>query len=1078
MSLHKQREEQASLRKRYKTLISAVALVGVTVLFFHLFNLTRPEALREYLDRVLTQHLNSGYSLESIQLHWNGCLELRGLVIDSPGNARHHSALEIDRVELDLSLTALLGDMAFSSIRVENPRVYLELDDSNTFTLLRVLKETPPREGEQRFPAITIKDLEVHFSPETVLADTEPVRLDLFDLKLLGDRRFRFRGSAFHPLVEELEICGTGDRSDVTGRLELSNIEVADEIRSSLTPKLLEVWEQYQLTGNASATIDFELSGGQIVGWSSKLALRRATLAIPRIKTRLSDISGVLAFVPKSVPGEPSWPVQSARIETMSPLRGQTERGHAKLEGFVELAESGVVDYDAALTLDDQRPQELLNLLELAGLSDLPEVQVDPKTGLVDFDLELTPDAGPGFRLRAFEFRNLEARLLRTGDVLMDLSGKVSTVRDAVVEFEATANIESSPLRLTGTLDQSGESLKMDVDAKIDRVVVTRRLIEAIAKVGVPIYERFNPTGLADVEVRLEDLPSGRRELRVITSIRRGSIRYFQFPLPISHLAGSIEFRGEVISGEKARVSPIAVSFAGIRGRHQSSEIFLEDSRIAFPGGTVKRPDMDLTIKSPALLASDSIYQALPEKSSKVVRSFGIEGRLETIVHVYRPEKGGLLDLEVITKIREPVRMQLQSFPYPLALIAGESTYKLREKSLFFDKFVTDRTSGPRIIFGGSMQPTGDLTQLHVDLDIRPGREQRGLDISDPAFKNALPESAKAILEKIQATGVITGQVGLDYWTDLSPKDEGLHNVDFGGNLELVQGSAQVGVALSDTSAKLAISGRGRSEQKIPLELTIGIEEGAFRFRRFFVDQARGTIVYGREHPRIAPGRQPPVPEINTWARPFDLDAAFFQRLHASQIGSALQIEVREANLYGGDTEGFFFVDTKRDDFMGHFVANGIDLSQGSEDLFPTADEVTGTAYGEVRFNGDRNRKSLFEGAGNFDIINGNLNALPLSQAILTNPLFGPLFARKESRKVKEVSADFDIQGDRFIIPDFDDFILTAPSGSVGGRGWMNFSEQLEFEFRNRGSVYNVPLLSELLDQATTVKVKGTIDDL
>ncbi len=1072
-------------RRRRRVIIAVVLLIG-SVVALNFWTLLGPQHLEARVREILDEKIAFPYTFDSIRYSIFDGLTIENLAIESPNAAVvsglfpdgsvYPNVLEVARVHLDLGLAEVLrGEMPIRRITIVQPRIYVEIDEDLSTPLARMLHPSDTDDpGAVDLPEVIVEDLEVRTCPRSTFKMREPLAVDRFSLTLLDGRDYEFSGIAKYPLVRRVRLSGTGNRDDRTfvGKLEFARLQLDNSVREGLPERFRPVWDEYQPSGMANATVEFSLAEGRIADWRIVVEVIEANLRLTEPSIALESVNGSVEVVPEQAPAGDAVVALSypGQIRTIDPLRGRAFGGEAELSGSIDLENLEVVDGDlnlhlAHIPLEDTRRY-------LAGEPALLEVyDVLGPVGIVSLDLGVTGGPNPVVTLGRVELEDVSLRVAKYP--IENLSGDiVRNENDYAINL--AGGTEGMPITVNGTLGAE-EGAEAQVHVGVKNIVLNERLRQALPPVLLEVWELLRPGGLTDFDVTIARAEgSSKAIVESVLTPTNASMRYRDFPYQLSSITGKVTVLGDIVFGETTYYDPRLILLGNMRSMHGDSEVYLDAGKIEFK--TETEPfKLELPIRSPSLLVEDGVIDALPADAAELIRSLNVAGRLDTTVDIgLDPELNLLLD--VVAEIKTPVTIAYQYLDYPLTFHKGKATFTYTEETTRFEGFQTHRDHGPEISISGEAGPGAEEKEQLISLQVKvaPGEGHPGLKLDDPVLVKSLPEDARNILEGLAVTGFATCDLTVNYrfFEGRQPEERRQHVV-YNGPVRVIDSSCQVGVKIEEINTPFELHGEGGYES--PHTFTIGTSDGSFRFSRFLVNEVAASFVYGREHDAIRRAREYPNESIDGY-RP---NQQIVSRLFGNeQTRQALQLWIRNAKVYDGNLQGLFFVDVGNvRDFMGSFQATEINLAVGGPEIFK-ADDIKGWASGHVLFSGDLEKPDRLWGEGGFWIKRGRLTKIPLMANVLMNPLWGILDNFDRSRAhVREVEGRFKIASTGFSFAKEDPLQLRSKAVTLQAWGGMDFDQNIDFIVEPYGSIFGLPIFGPVIDNLSRVRMYGPLED-
>lgn len=1045
-------------------------LIVFGIAFLNIALLLNPAQVDARVRQILSEQLTVPYRLGSVSFGFSSGLILHDLEIQSPAGSRDPTILRADEIRIELRQLALLrGHVAIDVLRVEKPHLHLERNADGELNLFNIFKKE--LEDERRdvleLPEITIRDIDLTVCPESLIDLDVPVKIPLLTLSLPeragGDSLLDAK--VYHPELHNIILRGKWNaRAErFSGEIRASEVVFGQRLRKRLPESWRHLFDTFNPEGMADMGFNIVYEGGEVLDWQGTLDVRGASFFPTDFPLAIRSLSGSAKFLP------------SGRIEITRPFQGQAGQGNATVEGFVRVDDTGILDSKIDVTLDelDVGP-DTYRLLEpyeplvrtIDNLSPTGTVEArlhasgagfPPEKTTLTMDLQnvtLTPRAFP------YPIPKLGGTLAidtKTKELTLDIKG--GTI-DTPVKIWGGASLESGgPVNINALLSD------LALDEDVERALSGPRL---------DLWRSFDPGGYADVQYWLHRAPEEIGKPKQVLSItgmpgRGMSMRYYLFPYEIEQIIGTVSILEDRVQFPQE-----------LHGIHPSSS---GPSRIALKSGIISWNDdgleeVDLKINSPNLLIEPDLLAALPEKSREVVESFGLSGRLDTTFEIGKKElESDALKYVVTTKVASPCGVRYEAFPYELTLVQGTAIIDFTDQLVIqLQDFLTDATSGPRIGFSGTFHPAADDPEkqtLHLKKI-----EVTGLAI-DPKLRQSMPADLRNFVKSLKMRGTISGTLDKVIYTyrpgaDGSPTEE---SVEYSGDISVQRGFINFGLGFNEIRATAGFIGEASPGRPLRFSGTANLAE--FRFSRLKFRDTNVVFYYGEQHNAIERTL------AQTFERPdgsrFVLGSPFLERLNNDRNAQkALQIYVDRGDLYGGNVEGFVFVDVgRRTDFHGKFVTYDVDLSQGAMDIFRDRD-VKGMAWGDVSFGGNTQLKESLRGGGSAYVKEGRLKKLEgLARIIkLTSNPTKPLYI--DTMNVHR----FSIENDRFVVKEFADMSFECEGSKIMCKGTMDFEQNVDLTL-DPEFISKLPFVPEfvfdpfkwVLGSLKRVKITGPIEE-
>lgn len=1087
-------------RSRWRRVI--VVLFVVTLVFgaVHVTLALRPNALKERVEASLQEYLAYPFDIGSVEwLGFGDGIRIHDLEIHSPSGSIYENVIEIPALDLKLDWwNAVFQGAPLRSVAIRDPRVYVEIDPrDNTIPLGQILNPLPPTPPDQvppALPSILVENLEVHSCPVTLYHLSEPIRVERFRFDLLENRRYSFAGTARHPSFRQIRLQGSGHRYErsFTGKLEVSELDL-DAIRSNLAPAFVPSWEAYSPKGKASAELSFRARDGRLTSWNSTLSIQNGSLRLEQPAVVLEAVSGEVHVTPAILEpsvakalGDDYEPDLSPAFLDVVELRGRAWGGRASVTGHVEFDRYMLADSQLLLELEgiplDQNIRKFLSTTEFKWL-DSPDTR-----GRFDLTLDVRGPTGEDVEVTRIRLRDARFVYDKLPYPVENVEGEL-TSDEGYYRLDVTGRFGPASFELAGG-GHWEPPLPLNVDLTIRDLPIDATLRSALPAVAQDIWDQYSPTGTGIVRVGFNREPEERQgPLDIEVEVAGGTFQYHRFQYPLEGVSGRVRFEsdvvwdeavnGDVAAGTQPSLVPSLVprrlEFLDLVAHQGDSRARLDDGYFNFPKGPEASGRLNLPIVAENLIIDETLIRALPNDLPDLIRSFNVVGSPKVEVRVFHRDDG-VLDLSVIGTLNDPTSIRFKHLPYPVQFDQGSFDFYLSTGDVRIRDFRTPDTFSPKLSVSGHHRATTFDGRQHLTLkfNLEPDQSGRGLDVGSKTFIESMPPGVKRLLETLEVEAEATGKLVVDYKFGLREGEISRQEVIYEGDVVVRNGKFDFGLQLSEVQAAIKLYGEANTRKNAPHFFRAQVSRGEFKFSRFRLNDVVADITFGRVHDIIHDARLNPS-ERSVHYRP---SQAFLDRLVPAQVANSLQIYLQRANLYGGPVQGFLYLDPQRRDFMGEFDCKEVDVSLAAPSLFNTDSKAKGKTRGQVKFNGDLDDPANLKGDGWFRIEEGQLTKLPILQTFLTHVVFGFFGLDPKLRVVTEVRARFVIQNQRFVFPDFEDFVLIAPSTRAVATGYMDFNQRVSLRLENRGSIWGIWLISPAVDRLTGVTLKGQLDEL
>ena len=1049
------RTRRRSRRKKLILLLGVIPVVLLASLAFFGRTFLESENLTALVTDELGREFAVPVALSKVEYRFPNHVSAYHLSIGSPEGSRFAHLITIPRVSGRLRLwPLLLGRVEMESLRVDEAKVFIERDDDGVCTLTRAIdpasRAPNPETRNVRPgldwtpPAVYLRNVHVHSCPESVFETEEPLVIPELVLRYLDDGRteFTLTARADDPAVAGIHLDGLGNfvRGDLSTTFRVDRLQVDEAFRGRLPGPLRQIWDEYRPTGTADFLHRLEVRGGAIVENRATVTLEGGGIEMADPRVSIEDVSGKIE-------------VSSDQVRIVNPLKGDAFGGRAEIRGFIEFTPDGPGGGEIGLELENIR----LDSSVRAALPPRLQTEWDlySPRGMANLSLFARGDEFPPMIDRThLDLRDVDVRFHEYPYPLSGLSGTV-VVSDGAITVDASGG-EAPEVSIAARASvEPGRPLNIEI--KLEDLTLGPEVRECLPPDAREKYDQYDPAGLVDLVILVGRHQDGEDVFTTVQlTARDASLAHEAFPLRVEHVSGRVQFSKE------------AVSLADFRGVHGESAVYLEKGEVV--RGTEGFSEIEII--APNLELGPEVVAALPPQTREVLRGFGLNrspnGLVDTRV-LLSSHGEDPLDVRVRTRILTPVLIQVEEFPYPLEFIQGEVIYDSSESLVRFVELQTDPAEGPLIEVNGEQSEPDpddpDRSLLALSLVVSPGTEGNGIEMSDPLLVESLPPDLREFSERMSLAGEVTGSVAVQYWSGGKSADV----VDYHGEVDLTNASVDFGLKLYDINAKYIVAGGLDAER--PHHFSGSIDAGSYRFSRFKIDVTRPTqFVYGEVHPAISLRKNGDRTGVSGYLpTPY-----FVETLLERDISKVFQASIGPAQLFGGDLNGFFFVDlVENGDFAGEAECEELNLALGGEDLFGT-EEISGLAEGVLQLRGKTQDIDSMNGFGFAKVYSARLKKIPALAALFLNPLAG--FSDDSLHFHKADIERFEVRNQKIIIENLGDLRLESPVINIHGRGSLGFDSELDLLLEPQ-TLGGLPIISDLLNTLTRFRLKGKLDD-
>lgn len=1028
-----------------------VLLVLVTGISVNLYLALRPEALQARVRAALRKALAYPPEFDSLQLNWRGVAEVNGFRL-----LAEEDGVEVVRAgtirAFPRLLALLTGRFEVDLLVMQDLELTVVRDRDGRWNLDRLLR---PREGggDVRLPDTVIERCHLYYSDATF---TPPVVEEISDLRLVlvsGETGVvNFQGEFRDEPVGKLVVKGRCDVPPRQPRVDLEfqlfQLDLSARYHHFLPASVASKLRTLNLEGhleNVSGGLLFDKENGlQVTNLGGSLVgcqLAPAALPFP-----LEGLSGRFHV--------------GGRTVRLDGLRGDFGGGLLEAQATFELLQDSydLKGWNGSVTVSsfplDRRlhglvPPELQNILNL--FQPQGEVGLELK---VDSSQSLPPP--PNELYAALHVQGADFRYRRFPYLVEDVRGKI-VFRDGLLRLDGLQGRCGGGVVVSEGFIDPRRGGAIDVNLRVEGepgLRLDERFRNALPSNIKSLWDDFQPSGVVSGEIRIDraDATAGgehaeraRERIHITARPREARIAYRRFPYEVQDISGEI-----IWDSFEKQVQ------LKLEGYHASQEIAAR--------GAVKLgedPRFQVTISCDSLAVDEALVNALSVEGRRLLRDFGFAGRVGATVEIFEEPGQGvqvITDLDILEGSIEHVK-----FRYPIQLSAGHVTVRNTQFIRFTDfrgyrevlaKEPSTSADGEEpeppqrrtldVGFAGSLSLGGSERRLIYDFDIAK------LSI-DRRLLEALPAVVQRFFTNFGLRGNFRGRLEGSYFFD--EKDPSRESVTYQAeDVATTDASVDFGLEFKELTAKLRFSGSWKAGEPHRLEGDVTVEESWFN--RLRLTNGEIVFVFGQVHPAILEART--RKEEKTYRPP----EMFVRRLAGNRVHDTFQMSIHSDDVYGGEVDGFLFVDTGEvRDLGGDFVGRGLKISRASKDIFGVeGQDVKGTAAGKVFFEGRTNDFRSIRGQGFGVIKDARLMELPLFLGLLS--ILNLNFKEAAGKSYfNELSLPYTIEDGIFRSSTI---AVLSPGIKLYGGGTMDDKGNLDLDFQPRLFNFQIPLIEQV----------------
>jgi len=415
-------------------------------------------------------------------------------------------------------------------------------------------------------------------------------------------------------------------------------------------------------------------------------------------------------------------------------------------------------------------------------------------TGLAAIDYRLNRQSQTDKeKTLAVELRGAEAIYRNFPYPLKNLTGKVSFDSDGVIFSDVVSQVNECKITLNGEITTpSTNGSTYDMSIKVNNIPLDATLRATLPDRQRDLYSQFHPAGLADGRIKVLGHGSAPPSFTADLSFKKASLKFDEFPLPISNISANAVFTPDLVTVE---------NFTG----HCPHGLVSLTGRI-WIGQQRQQSRYRLSLNFQDARLNDDLFSLLPESPRKIISELKPEGKVNLSADL---NKESLTDPPDYTITVDCLgnSVTFPQFPYRLKDITG--TLTIDENSIT----LKDMTATP-----------GDSVPVKAETSIIKLNGQ--ITLADNAFTGALlqlwatdiffddqlglalPEEVKPLYDRLSPVG----RFDLDFENvRVWPTDDGRKQIDFDGAVILKNCAFKVSDAKTEWDAILKTRGLYRT---------------------------------------------------------------------------------------------------------------------------------------------------------------------------------------------------------------------------------------------------------------------------
>lgn len=1040
--VRKLQDASPRLKRRRRRLMRLVwlwvALIVVLGFGVNVYLALRPAALEARVRTELANALDMDVNFESLDVTLGGEISLNGFwcrqAPDSP-------LLDVNALRAQLRLLPILwGQLRLKEILIDGPVCHVSREADGSWNLAQLFGGRDDGLTERTdIPVIVIVGGRVVYSdPISFESAVEEEITDVNVSVFAGDREdTRFELEMRLPGAHRVEAHGRLSVVDSRLRLRVGSLNLRKldlkAVQRFLPKEVAAQLTGLKLTGTADISSDFLYDSEAGLG-PVRVACRvlRGDIEHPQMPFALRGLQGNIALTDGLL-----------KVER---LAGRWGGGGFAFDGDAEFDfATGSLQRWSLSTNAESFPLD--SRLRAALPPDVREIYDDfMPAGRVGLRIRVTDVLSfppPIDKVNAIlALHDVDLAYVRFPYLVRGLKGEVA-IENGRLRFPQPIEAHNGETVVTvagdgATLNANGE---LDIVIRGTGVVLDERVRESLPVSSRPIWDDFHPVGKADALVHIfrepipPDLLQEKRDERstpqvmVVATPRDARIAYQHFPYEVTGITGEV----------RLDFSKLLMTFVGLKGKHGKYTIR--------GNGAVQLSDdhlFQLKLDTDFLTIDEDLAAAMSANARQLLEDFRLQGDLALEVNIQTVDSG---DLSVTTDVEvHRARVKHKRFPYELNMAGGHARL-IGDHTARFRDVHTVPDSTPEVLFNGGLTTKGTRQTLDFDFELN------GVRFDEELVAALLPQ-LRHFVEGVGLGGTYRGRVDGSFELDTADPDY-IKIIYAGRDVVVDEGEVDFGLRIDNIAANGQFVGSRLPDRKHQLMGQVTLESGWFNMIHL-----RDTVIdfaLGHEHSAIAAARGGESISNRSYTPP----PRFLDRLTEDQVEETFQALLHSKNLYGGNVDGFLYVETgEQQDIAGDFVADSIQVAEAAEDVFGAAGAGTkGVAQGYVKFSGRTGSERSVVGEGKGEIVEARLVQLPLFLdllAVLTgNPIGAQFF--------NEVLAVYEIKNGRFVAKS-DGLRLNSPGIKLRGGGTMDFQGKLDLVFLPRIFNAEVVVLEQILD--------------
>jgi hypothetical protein len=1011
------------------------AIIGVVMAVPYLYRRV-DEQIRRRLEEKLAQHYTGlKVKVDSAHLVEGEGIEVRGLSLSDPGvEGPRAEILNVESVRLSCRYRVqdLIrgGEPDVTQVLVRHPTLHVTCrpDGSWSTSPLWPFPRFSPRPPEVKYDDGVVEIVDLTKSPSSALT-LRNVNLTLTRPAgapsagrnpSLRQLRGTVASEYFHQMQIEGLIDPHGGPWSVAGSIE--GLAISPEFREALPGVLSERLAKLgSLRGQATLgfRLGFDPAAAPAFRFDVSGRLTQGNVDDRRLPHPLTDLRGAFRVNNEGV-----------AVDNLLALCGPSavQITSFRRAGFDESCPQWLEAQFRDLELDHRLMDVLPEPLKQPWIDFLPSGRVHAELKLAYDGRTWQPEVSLQCLSVSFSYHKFPYRLERA-------TGEIS-LKDNVFQANLVAYSGDEPVRITGRTFHPLEGAVGEFDVKGQRLPLDEKLFSAMPARLREVMASLNPRGfINDFSLHVgRDQPDQPWHRQLAAQLAQCSLRYKNFPYPLTEIAGRIEMEDD------------HWTFRQLCGLNGASHVTCNGRLDPLPEGS----ELLLDFTGSNVLLEDELRGALLHSNMQQVwNELRLRGIVDLAAQVHyrtgqeRPSVVLRAELHPDSVSIEPVY-----FPYRLEKLRGVLTYQDGHVSL-------EHLKGEHGTTSFSAAATCDFLP---DGSWRLRLERLAADRvrTDRDLVQSLPSRLRKALLELNPTGPwnITGELELARGPQPGDPLTSQWDVDLG----LCQGSLDCGVRLENLNGGVHLVGRfdGRRFQSLG-ELDLD----SVKFNNLQLSQVRGPLWIDDKEVLFGYGA----------------DRRRHELIGGVDPGAGTRLRPLTAQLFGGTLYGNAWADLGTSQrFELNATLSDADLGRLAQQWVPGRQNLTGTILASISLRGQGRSLNALGGHGSVQLRNADIYELPVMIALLKI-----LSVRSPDRTAfSESQMSFVVQGPHLY---FDPITFTGDAISLEGKGEMDFQTVLHLQFHARlgRNKLDLPLIKDLLggasEQIMTIHIDGPLQD-